>query len=269
MTLINVLIHQSGTTTPLTGYIEVTTVASFSSTTSFNVTTPVRFLLVAGAVTMDLVPTDLNKTSYRFQVYQTGALGTPDILTYTVEAVVPFSLTAISFNSLVPQTGIRYDLRDSSLLTLARYLVSADSFVNFFGSKLWSNKGLWNATATYKRGDVVLRNGSSYQSVLEIANVGIAPELDPAKWFLIAMKGDPGAGGTATGIAVGSMTLHLTTSNPALQLICSGQAVSRSTYSALFAVIGAAYGVGDGSTTFNLPSSAIAGLSTFYIYTGV
>jgi microcystin-dependent protein len=32
-----------------------------------------------------------------------------------------------------------------------------------------------------------------------------------------------------------------------------GQAISRSTYSALFALIGTAYGSGDGSTTFNLP----------------
>lgn len=36
-------------------------------------------------------------------------------------------------------------------------------------------------------------------------------------------------------------------------LLCDGSAVSRSTYSALFTVIGAAYGAGDGSTTFNIP----------------
>jgi len=34
---------------------------------------------------------------------------------------------------------------------------------------------------------------------------------------------------------------------------CNGQAVSRSTYSGLFAVIGTVYGIGDGNTTFNLP----------------
>jgi phage-related tail fiber protein len=36
-------------------------------------------------------------------------------------------------------------------------------------------------------------------------------------------------------------------------LTCEGQAVSRSTYSELFDAIGTLYGVGDGSTTFNLP----------------
>jgi microcystin-dependent protein len=36
-------------------------------------------------------------------------------------------------------------------------------------------------------------------------------------------------------------------------LLCDGSAVSRATYSALFAVISTLYGAGDGSTTFNLP----------------
>ena len=36
-------------------------------------------------------------------------------------------------------------------------------------------------------------------------------------------------------------------------LLCFGQAVSRTTYAALFTALGTAYGVGDGSTTFALP----------------
>lgn len=36
-------------------------------------------------------------------------------------------------------------------------------------------------------------------------------------------------------------------------LLCNGQAVSRSTYSALYSLIGITYGAGDGITTFNLP----------------
>jgi len=38
-------------------------------------------------------------------------------------------------------------------------------------------------------------------------------------------------------------------------LLCDGSAVSRVTYAALFAIIGEAYGAGDGSTTFNVPDS--------------
>lgn len=36
-------------------------------------------------------------------------------------------------------------------------------------------------------------------------------------------------------------------------LFCDGSAVSRTTYAALFEVIGTTYGEGDGSTTFNIP----------------
>lgn len=40
---------------------------------------------------------------------------------------------------------------------------------------------------------------------------------------------------------------------PSGWLLCNGAAVSRTTYAGLFAKIGTRYGVGDGSSTFNLP----------------
>ncbi|WP_050025202.1 tail fiber protein [Verrucomicrobium sp. BvORR034] len=43
------------------------------------------------------------------------------------------------------------------------------------------------------------------------------------------------------------------TAAPAGWLFCYGQAVSRSTYAALYAALGTTYGVGDGTSTFNLP----------------
>lgn len=43
-------------------------------------------------------------------------------------------------------------------------------------------------------------------------------------------------------------------SAPTGWLLCDGSAVSRTTYSALFGLIGTNYGAGDGSTTFNVPN---------------
>lgn len=40
---------------------------------------------------------------------------------------------------------------------------------------------------------------------------------------------------------------------PSGWLLCQGQAISRTTYSRLYGIIGTTYGTGDGSTTFNLP----------------
>jgi microcystin-dependent protein len=52
----------------------------------------------------------------------------------------------------------------------------------------------------------------------------------------------------------GSITMWPTATAPTGFLLCAGTAVSRSTYAALFALLGTSYGVGDGSTTFNLPN---------------
>lgn len=41
---------------------------------------------------------------------------------------------------------------------------------------------------------------------------------------------------------------------PDSYLACDGSAVSRTTYAELFDVIGTTYGMGDGTTTFNLPN---------------
>jgi microcystin-dependent protein len=43
-------------------------------------------------------------------------------------------------------------------------------------------------------------------------------------------------------------------SAPVGWLLCDGSAISRTTYSELFAVISTTYGVGNGTTTFNLPN---------------
>jgi microcystin-dependent protein len=52
---------------------------------------------------------------------------------------------------------------------------------------------------------------------------------------------------------VGSMTMYAGSSIPAGWFLCDGTAKSRLVYAELYAAIGTAWGVGDGSTTFNLP----------------
>ena len=54
-------------------------------------------------------------------------------------------------------------------------------------------------------------------------------------------------------IPVGATLEWRTASIPTGFLECDGSAVSRTTYSGLFSILGTQYGVGDGSTTFNIP----------------
>lgn len=58
---------------------------------------------------------------------------------------------------------------------------------------------------------------------------------------------------TLGGVPIGSMTAFPGSVIPNGWLLCYGQAVSRTAYAFLFAVIGIAFGSGDSSTTFNLP----------------
>jgi microcystin-dependent protein len=56
-------------------------------------------------------------------------------------------------------------------------------------------------------------------------------------------------------IPVGGVTQYAGATSPSVNYaICDGAAVNRTTYATLFARIGTTYGVGNGSTTFNLPN---------------
>ena len=55
------------------------------------------------------------------------------------------------------------------------------------------------------------------------------------------------------GIPTATIVPWSSSSVPSGFLECNGQAVSRSTYSALFAIVSTTYGTGDGASTFNVP----------------
>ena len=63
----------------------------------------------------------------------------------------------------------------------------------------------------------------------------------------------------ALALPIGTIQMHTAaaaptaTGNGGTWLICDGTAISRTTYSALFSLVGTAYGAGDGSNTFNVP----------------
>jgi len=66
---------------------------------------------------------------------------------------------------------------------------------------------------------------------------------------------------------VGSIMWYSTTTTPTGWLPADGAAISRTTYATLFALISTTYGVGDGSTTFNVPSVASTTGKYFIRYT--
>jgi len=61
------------------------------------------------------------------------------------------------------------------------------------------------------------------------------------------------------GAPIGTLLLYAVSPYPTGWLRADGTAISRTTYADLFAILGTTYGVGDGSTTFNLPNLLSSG----------
>ena len=124
-------------------------------------------------------------------------------------------------------------------------------------------------------GDVLFYNGTDYQrltigtaaQVLATNNATNAPEwIDAATANLPPTGADgniltsdgtnwasePNLGG-ASPVPTGVVNAYAGATAPTGWLLCYGQAISRTTYSALFTAISTTYGVGNGTTTFTLP----------------
>jgi len=83
--------------------------------------------------------------------------------------------------------------------------------------------------------------------------------LDTLNELSAALNDDPNFSTTvSTALAAlvpsGTVSQTARATAPTGYLLCDGSAISRTTYSSLFDAIGTAYGVGDNSTTFNIPN---------------
>lgn len=95
--------------------------------------------------------------------------------------------------------------------------------------------------------------GNQTANSLSVAGGGTGLTSPGTSGNVLTSNGSAWVSSTPTYVPTGGMMMWGTASAPTGYLLCNGAAVSRTTYSALFAVIGTAYGAGDGSTTFTLP----------------
>lgn len=115
-------------------------------------------------------------------------------------------------------------------------------------ASLCTNKGFWfdktaaaNAIILDPNASETIDDDAASLIILE-KNVLVGIFSNGAEWYS-TRRGEP----------VGSIMMWATATAPNGWLECAGQAISRTTYAALFAVLSATYGPGDGTTTFNLP----------------
>lgn len=110
-----------------------------------------------------------------------------------------------------------------------------------------------NQTST---GTIRLRRATAASSTLTVAgNITASSALTVAGTF--TPSGSTVLVNSSVDIMPPGMVMWRASSNvPTGWLECDGSAVSRTTYANLFAEIGTTYGVGDNSTTFNLPTQS-------------
>jgi microcystin-dependent protein len=103
--------------------------------------------------------------------------------------------------------------------------------------------------------------GTEKVRVASAGQIGIGGANYGTSGQVLTSGGAAAAPSWASGTPSGAIMPYAGSTSPTDWLLCSGGAVSRTTYAALFAIIGTTYGIGDGSTTFNLPD--LRGRSAF------
>lgn len=123
-------------------------------------------------------------------------------------------------------------LNDGTRSTMLNYVLTDETIVVVGGINAWGDAPveIWyydvNSSATHD-GETVIKPSSV------MGNGRFLRLIDP--------------------VPVGVLTQFAGSTAPVGYLLCDGSAISRTTYSRLFSVLSTVYGVGDGSTTFNLP----------------
>jgi microcystin-dependent protein len=118
------------------------------------------------------------------------------------------------------------------------------------------------ASAMTTKGDLITTDGSTINRLAVGGTNTHVLQVDSAqtngiKWGQVATAGIADDAVTPAKLSfdiAGVITAFGGASAPTGWLLCDGSAVSRSTYADLFTVVGVTYGVGDGTTTFNVPN---------------
>ena len=158
-----------------------------------------------------------------------------------------------------PVTGEEEPARHDYMNFLQNKMTKFIAHVNEYGISVW------DATTTYTTGSWARSpvNNRVYVSTVD-NNIGHEPSVTPSQWSIFDISAN-----------IGDTLESYETTDIMLSrgyLAMNGQAVSRTTYAELFALIGTQFGDGDGSTTFNLPGELIDtsdGFVLFREFTGV
>jgi microcystin-dependent protein len=234
--------------TPLNSNFDVID-AAFGSTTSLNATggsatlTAAQyeplFLSITGAISAPVTYTIPSGVGGQWIVYNgtTDSSGGPHAITIASGGGGTSVALTRTLRTII--------ISDGTNIRELNYLKSTDFPVSV------ANGG--TGTTTLTANNVLLGNGTSSPQFVAPGTTGNVLTSNGSTWQSTAPT-------VSAGVPTGSVSAYAGSTAPAGWLLCFGQAVSRSTYADLFAVIATTYGAGDGSTTFNLPDARGRGL---------
>jgi microcystin-dependent protein len=169
-----------------------------------------------------------------------------------------------NISSNLGSTGMRFNTLHSQTATLSGELtvgaaasIGGSIVVTGTGSVSGNLSTAGNLSSTSARTSVSTTTGALVLS----GGAGIAGNLHVGGAIITATM-PAGTSNTAVAttafvqdnsVPTGSLMMWTTVSPPTGFLLCNGSAVSRTTYAALFAILGSTFGSGDGVNTFNLP----------------
>ena len=115
----------------------------------------------------------------------------------------------------------------------------------------WITIGILDPAGFNSGGITAIANGGTSATTATGALTALLPSQTGNSGKALITDGSVTSWGTAS--AAGEIAYFAMNTPPSGYLKANGAAISRSTYSALFAAIGTTFGAGNGSTTFNVP----------------
>lgn len=168
------------------------------------------------------------------------------------------STPTTNFNWLKPTVGGDVDIW-GGIAGLNFNLDSQDTLI-----RALANTNLSNTAPTYLQNGTMWIDNTTNPWIWSVYSVSTTTWIEIGLIDIVANTFTP-ANGTS-GFSLGDYKISSQPSNHGNWLICDGSAISRTTYSGLFTLFSGLtptlpFGVGDGSTTFNLPDlrGAVAG----------
>jgi microcystin-dependent protein len=159
----------------------------------------------------------------------------------------------VSLGGIIQRPGTDYFIPQTVGVNTSKIQFTDPPLASFshFIVALGGQSGLLNNVAWNSKGDLVVGSTDNNAIILPVGSNGQLLTVDPTAIGGMTWK-DPAVPAIPS-LPTGSVISVASTIAPDGYLECNGAAISRTTYSILFSGIGTVFGIGNGTTTFNIP----------------